>query len=100
MGVVPLQLKILFAALGVAVIGILVWITQNAVTGSDETSFSKPEYVERLIPESGTEALAQSTVGVDLKEGYDAYLVINGVAIQNTASKDDEDGLRKAPTLG
>lgn len=99
-GPVPLKVKALLGVLLVAMIAIVVYVYDNSVTGPDQASLSKPEYVERLIPASGTEVLRQSTIGVDLKEGYDAYLVVNGVTIDNVANEDDDDGLRKAPSLG
>jgi hypothetical protein len=61
-----------------------------AVTGDDDTSRALPESVERLLPESGSEVLTQSTVGVDLAVGYDAYLIINGTEV-----RDEEAGLVK-----
>jgi hypothetical protein len=61
-----------------------------AVTGPDSTSGSLPDSVERLIPASGSEVLRQSQVGLDVAEGYDAYLVVNGVEIRTA-----EDGLIK-----
>lgn len=96
----PLKVKLLLAALGVVMVVMAVYVYDNSVTGLDQASLSKPEYVERLIPESGSDVLRQSNVGIDLKEGYDAYLVINGVKITNEANKEDDDGLIKAPTLG
>lgn len=98
-GRVPIKVKALLAALVVAMVVIVVFVYNNMVTGPDQASLSKPEYVERLIPDSGSEVLRQSTVGIDLKEGYDAYLVINGIAIKNDAGE-DPDGLQKAPSLG
>lgn len=99
-GAVPLKVKITLAVLLVVMGGLFAYVLSEAATGPDQTSFSKPDYVERLIPSSGSEALRQATVGVDLREGYDAYLVINGVTIQNSATTADDDGLRKAPSLG
>ena len=97
---VPIKVKALLAVLVIAMVVIVVFVYDNMVTGPDQASLSKPEYVERLIPDSGSEVLRQSTVGIDLKEGYDAYLVINGTAIRNDASGEDPDGLQKAPSLG
>lgn len=96
----PVWLKVLFVVLLAGCVGLGAYIVDNAVTGPEQASLSKPDYVERLIPESGADALAQSSVGVDLKEGYDAFLVINGTTIDNSATEEDEDGLTKAPTLG
>ena len=64
----------------------LFFLDRLAVTGDSKTSQALPESVDRLIPESGDEVLAQNTVGIDLAIGYDAYLVINGTEIR------DEDG--------
>jgi len=97
---VPIQVKAILGVLVVAMIAIIVFVNNEAVTGSDQTSFSKPDYVERLIPESGSDVLRQATIGVDLAEGYDAYLVINGVTINNMVTEQNDDGLRKAPSLG
>ena len=96
----PIQVKALLGVLVVAMVAIIVYVSNNSVTGPDQASLSKPDYVERLIPDSGSQVLRQATVGVDLKEGYDAYLVINGITINNDANKSDDDGLRKAPSLG
>ncbi|MFN8053125.1 MAG: hypothetical protein U0Q22_16890 [Acidimicrobiales bacterium] len=96
----PIQIKAILLLLVAAMVGILVYVNNNAITGSDEASLSKPSYVERLIPASGTEVLSQSTVGIDLVDGYDAYLVINGKKITNDVTETDQDGLRKAPSLG
>jgi hypothetical protein len=59
-----------------------------AVTGTDATSSNLPDSVERLIPPSGAEALRQSQVGIDVADGYDATLQLNGVDL-----RDAEDGL-------
>lgn len=97
---VPPRVKILLLVLAVAMVALSVYAVNNAVTGSDSTSQSLPDYVDRLIPASGDEALSQSTVGIDLAEGYDAYLVVEGVAIRNDATESDADGLTRAPSLG
>ena len=90
---------IIVAALAVAGV-LLVWVYNNAQVGSDATSNALPAGVERLIPESGSDVLTQSLVGVDLANGYDADLEINGVRISNTAANPDDDGLRKNLTVG
>lgn len=61
----------------VAVAGI-VSAVMVASTGGDRASETLPESVERLIPASGSEILAQSTVGIDVAQGYDAYLIVDG----------------------
>jgi hypothetical protein len=78
------------AVLILAALAGLVLTVQAAVTGDDDTSRALPDSVERLLPESGSEVLTQSTVGVDLAVGYDAYLIINGTEI-----RDEEGGLFK-----
>lgn len=99
-GAVPLPVKALIVVLVAAMVAVFAYIVDNAVTGPDEVSLSSPDYVERLIPASGSEALSQATVGIDLAEGYDAYLVINGQRIDNLADGKDADGLVKAESLG
>jgi len=68
----------------------LVFTVKAATTGNDATSSSKPAFVDRLIPESGSEVLRQSGVGIDVAAGYDAYLIVNGTEIRSA-----EDGLVK-----
>ena len=87
----------------VALIGagvLLVWVYNNAVVGSDATSDSLPEGVERLIPASGSSVLTQSVVGIDLATGFDADLEINGERITNVTKDPDGDGLHKDLTTG
>lgn len=79
--------------LTVLIVGCLVGIFltgRAAMTGSDETSGALPDSVDRLIPASGAEVLRQSQVGIDVSEGYDAYLQINGTEIRSS-----DDGLIK-----
>jgi hypothetical protein len=90
---------LIVAALAVAGV-LLVWVYNNAVVGSDSTSNSRPAGVERLVPESGSDVLTQSLVGIDLADGYDADLEINGIRISNVTNDPDGDGLRKNESLG
>jgi hypothetical protein len=53
-----------------------------AVTGTEATSGNLPESVERVIPVAGGEVPRQSLVGIDVIEGHDGYLVIDGVEIR------------------
>jgi len=81
------------AIITVLILGSLVGIFftgMYAVTGSDSTSSNLPEFVDRLIPVSGAEVPRQSAVGIDVAEGYDAYLLINGEELRTT-----QDGLIK-----
>lgn len=78
----------------IAVIG-LYFTVRLAVTGDNNTSAALPESVDRLIPASGDEVLAQSEVGIDLAIGYDAYLIVNGHEIRS-----EEDGLVRDLGLG
>lgn len=73
----------------------LFFTVQAAVTGDNNTSSALPDSVDRLIPASGDEVLAQAPVGVDLAVGYDAYLIVNGTEI-----RDEGDGLSKDLGLG
>jgi hypothetical protein len=91
--------SLIAVALVVAAV-LLVYVYNHAVVGSDATSSGLPRGVERLIPESGSNVLTQSTVGIDLAEGFDADLEINGVRITNETDDPDGDGLRKNLTIG
>jgi hypothetical protein len=84
----------------VAAGALMVWVYNNAVVGSDATSDSLPDGVERLIPDSGASVLTQSTVGIDLATGYDADLEINGERITNVVTDPDGDGLHKDLSVG
>jgi hypothetical protein len=86
---VPQRLQTVIAA--VLIVGAfagLFFVGRAAVTGTDSTSANLPEAVERLVPASGASVLRQSQVGLDLADGYDAYLIINGTEIRSA-----EDGL-------
>ena len=92
--------RLLIAAALVVVVVLAIYVNDNAVTGDEETSQSKPSYVEQLIPASGSEVPVQSQVGLDLRVGYDAYLDVNGVEIRNTVTDPTADGLQKTLTVG
>lgn len=79
---------LIMALLVVGAVTGLVVAVMLASTGGDRTSESLPDSVDRLIPASGAEVLAQSTVGIDVAEGYDAYLIVDGKEIRTA-----EDGL-------
>ena len=89
-----LQTALLTLVVLIAMAG-LVFTVSLATTGNDNTSAALPDSVDRLIPGSGDEVLAQSPLGVDLANGYDAFLIVNGVEI-----KTQEDGLSKNLGLG
>ncbi len=80
--------------IAVAIAGLVVTV-RLAVTGESNTSAALPDSVDRLIPESGDEVLAQADVGIDLAVGYDAYLILNGTEIRSA-----DDGLVKDLGLG
>ena len=74
----------------VGVVAGLFFTGRWAVTGFDDASGALPDSVDRLIPASGAEVLRQSQVGIDVADGYDAYLLVNGVEIRSS-----KDGLIK-----
>lgn len=59
-----------------------------AVTGSDTAEDGLPAFVDRVFPLPGAEVPRQSLVGIDVAEGFDAYLVVNGNELRTT-----DDGL-------
>lgn len=70
----------------VAIVGSLVGLFftgRAAQTGLAATSASLPDQVDRLIPASGAEVPRQSQVGIDVADGYDAYLIINGTEVRS-----------------
>lgn len=77
-----------------SIAGIAVAVT-IASTGGDRTSEVLPAYVKRLEPTSGSQILQQSTVGINVAEGYDAFLIVDGKDIKTPA-----DGLTKQLSLG
>lgn len=82
-----------YTIMAVLVIGALAGIVvavMVASTGGDRTSETLPDYVDRLIPASGSEILSQATIGIDIAAGYDAYLIVDGKEIKTPA-----DGLVK-----
>ncbi len=85
----------IMAVLVVAAVAGIVVAVMLASTGADRTSEVLPDYVDRLIPTSGSEILAQATVGIDVKEGYDAYLIVDGKEIRTQA-----DGLVRQTGTG
>lgn len=77
-----------YTIMALLVVGALAGIVVSvmiASTGGDRTSEVLPESVDRLIPTSGSEILAQATVGIDVKDGYSAYLIIDGKEIRTAA---------------
>ena len=88
LGDVPRRIIITILIVG-AVVGIF-FTGRMAITGGNETSGALPDSVDRLIPASGSEVLRQSQVGIDVADGFDAYLQINGVEVRTA-----EDGLIK-----
>lgn len=94
-GAVPVKVKVLLVALVAAMVALSVYAYRNGVTGESASPAVRPSYVDKLIPPPDSEALKQDEVGLELAEGYDAYLIIDGVAIQAPATEDRPDGLRR-----
>lgn len=89
-GLTDLQRRaVITVVLLAAVVGLFL-TGRAAVTGPSDSSNSLPDSVDRLIPDSGDEVLRQAQVGIDVAEGYDAWLQVNGVEI-----RDASDGLVK-----
>ncbi len=86
----PLVQRILIGVLLLVGVGGIVATVRLATTGNDDTSSNAPDFVERLVPTSGSEVLTQSGIGIDVATGYDGYLILNGVEIRTP-----EDGLSR-----
>lgn len=66
-------------------------VATNTGDEDDPPSVSAaPDVVERLVPPSGSQQLRQSELGIDLAAGYEAELLVDGIAIP-------EDELRRVP---
>jgi hypothetical protein len=96
---VPLRVKIILLVLTLVSIGLTVVALNNSVTGDSAAGGARVDGVESFTPSPGSNVLKQTTVSIDLKEGYDAYFVIDGITIQNAAQSGGDDGLRKVPGL-
>lgn len=94
-GLDPRLRTAIWVVLVVVAVGGLFLTGRAAVTGGENTSQALPDYVDRLIPESGSEVLSQSAIGIDLATGYDAYLIVNGVEIRT-----EQQGLTRDEGLG
>lgn len=79
-----LRRLILTLLIGGALVG-LFYTGRIAVTGTDSTSGNLPETVDRLMPVSGGNVPRQSPVGIDVADGHDAYLVINGIEVRDAS---------------
>jgi hypothetical protein len=82
--------RIIITVLIVGALAGIFFTGRMAITGDDQTSDALPDSVDRLIPASGSEVLRQAQVGIDVADGFDAYLQVNGVEIRSA-----EDGLIK-----
>lgn len=96
----PLLRRFVMIGLALLALGLIVYAARDSSGGLDNASLAKPAYVLRLEPQSGSEVLRQATVGIEVKTGYDAYLDINGVTVQNVVDTADGDGLKKIPVNG
>jgi hypothetical protein len=64
----------------------------NAPLAPDGTGPTQADLVEQLIPSEGSEQLSQVQIGIDLTNGLDANLTVNGVPIP-------PDELQRRPEL-
>ena len=83
--------KLAMAAIVVA-LAALGWVVSSATTGQDAASQSLPAEVDRLIPASGGNVLVQSTIGIDVADGYTASLIVDGTPITEPISFNQESG--------
>lgn len=84
--------RLIFAVLIAVAVGGLVVAVNNGRT-SPTALTDRDAAVDAVIPTEGAEVLRQSTVGIDLADGYDASLVINNQVIP-------DDQLGGDPGLG
>lgn len=91
----PVKVKLLLASLIALMLVISVWAYNNGVTGDPNAAETQPTAVDRLIPPANSEALSQDEVGIELAEGFNAYLIIDGATIRDDATEAQPDGLRR-----
>ena len=88
------RFKILAALLMVLAVG--AFAAAYAQTAGDDddlaSSGGNSSFVERLLPQSDSQIVQQSTVGIDLTPGWEGTLVVDGIVIP-------EDELKVTPSL-
>lgn len=84
----PLPARI---AIGLLVLGCLVGVTWGFGSAKNQTEGQLPSVIESVSPVNNALTVpSQSTITVDLKFGYDADLVIDGVEIARDQTKYDK----------
>jgi hypothetical protein len=77
------RFRLLIAGMVVIAMAALFAGVRATDTGGDDpvTVSGRPDVVEQVIPQAGTEVIRQAELGIDLAPGYEGALVLNGVAI-------------------
>ena len=73
-----------FVAVALVVAAAAMWVAFASTNTEQENPAAvsaAPNVVEHLVPPAGSEQLRQSEIGIDLAAGYDAELIVDGVAI-------------------
>lgn len=84
----PLKARI---AIGLLVLGCLVGVTWGFGSAKNQTEGQLPSSIEAISPVNNALTVpSQSTITVDLKFGFDADLVIDGVEIPRDQTKYDK----------
>ena len=84
----PLKARI---AIGLLVLGCLVGVTWGFGSAKNQTEGQLPSAIEAISPVNNALTVpSQSTITVDLKFGFDADLVIDGVEIPRDQTKYDK----------
>lgn len=88
----------------------LIALFMNGPSAVSQASEVLPGSVDRLVPVEGSEVLVQSSVGVDVAEGYTASLTVDGTLIDQPLRLNDkgeidgtdqtQDGLVTNPQSG
>ena len=73
--------RVLLSAAALMGAGAILLALLLADTDDNDVSVTGNAAVDELIPPRNAEVLSQETVGIDLASGYDARLIINGVAV-------------------
>ena len=79
----PIDKQLLLVSAGVALgLVLIVMGLQSATTGRDAQNI--PVVIEEMSPGPGDQVVQQAQISVDLVEGYEASLEIDGIALETT----------------
>ncbi len=79
----PIDKQLLLVSAGVAV-GLVLIVAGFRAGSTGRDSLKLPEVIETMSVSPGDQVLQQSQISVDLLEGYEASLTLDGIALETT----------------